>query len=71
MTTLVFDKTGTVTEGVPQVSKLELVTTELSELELIAVVGTAESCSEHPIAAAIVQYAKNVSDTYFLISVND
>ncbi len=57
VTTLLFDKTGTVTHGKPKV-----VHTEFSEMEnankYMTMVASAEQSSEHPIADAIVHYAK-------------
>ena len=52
--TIAFDKTGTITEGRPQVKSMESVT---DEGELIRIVASAESGSEHPLAKAFVQYA--------------
>ncbi|HEY4668988.1 MAG TPA: heavy metal translocating P-type ATPase, partial [Tepidiformaceae bacterium] len=50
---IVLDKTGTLTEGRPQVS--EVVTTgSLGENGLLALVAAAESPSEHPLSRAIV-----------------
>ena len=63
MRTIVFDKTGTITHGVPQVAKLAYFIDEkiMSVVTFLAVVGTAEASSEHPIANAIVKYVKKVS----------
>jgi Cu+-exporting ATPase len=61
--TVVFDKTGTVTYGVPHVAKVVLIGEDQStsaQNKLLAIIGTAESCSEHPIAGAIVSHAKKV-----------
>lgn len=54
--TLVIDKTGTLTEGRPRVSKI-LVKSEWSENELLQWVASLEKASEHPLAAAIVRSA--------------
>lgn len=54
--TVVMDKTGTLTKGVFQVQ--EVVAVGISEKELIRFTATLESKSTHPIANAIVQYAK-------------
>lgn len=54
--TVVMDKTGTLTKGVFQVQ--EVVAIGVSEEELIKYTATLESKSTHPIANAIVQYAK-------------
>jgi P-type Cu+ transporter len=61
--TVVFDKTGTVTYGVPHVAKVVLLGKDQSRFslhKLLAIIGTAESYSEHPIAGAIVSHAKMV-----------
>jgi len=59
---VVFDKTGTVTHGVPRVSGITMFVDDkiCSFLKLLAVAGTAEASSEHPIASAIVKYTKQV-----------
>lgn len=54
--TVVMDKTGTLTKGVFQVQ--EVVAVGISEEELIRFTAALESKSTHPIANAIVQYAK-------------
>jgi len=59
----VFDKTGTVTYGVPHIEQILLIGKDQSlkaRQRLLAIIGTAESCSEHPIAGAIVSHAKKV-----------
>jgi Cu+-exporting ATPase len=62
VTTVVLDKTGTVTEGRPQVTDLHLAKTasgiELGELELLRLMGGVEAQSEHPLARAIVEYIR-------------
>jgi Cu+-exporting ATPase len=60
--TLVFDKTGTVTEGRPRVIKVLhfMSTAALPVRKLVAILGSAESNSEHPLGAAIVAFAKQV-----------
>ncbi|CAD5110922.1 DgyrCDS281 [Dimorphilus gyrociliatus] len=60
--TFVFDKTGTLTYGTPRVSKVMIIVPEsqFSFMKIIAIVGTAESSSEHPIASSIVKYAKQL-----------
>src|SRR5262249_47581629 len=55
--TLVVDKTGTLTEGKPKVTALRAVG-GLSEAELLRLAATLERASEHPLAAAIVDAAK-------------
>ncbi|MDU4939774.1 MAG: heavy metal translocating P-type ATPase [Clostridium sp.] len=50
--TVVFDKTGTITEGRPKVT--DIVTKGLSEDELLRYASSAEKGSEHPLGEAIV-----------------
>ena len=63
VTTVVFDKTGTITAGVPSVARLVVVEEgeegAVSSLALaLAVLGDAESSSEHPLAAAILRFTR-------------
>ena len=54
ITTVVLDKTGTVTNGTPVLTDIS--TNELlTEEEFLSLVGSAEKQSEHPLAQAIVQ----------------
>lgn len=55
--TIVFDKTGTITEGKPKVT--DIYSVNLSEDELLYFVGSSESYSEHPLGEAIVNYTKD------------
>ncbi|HEV7593375.1 MAG TPA: heavy metal translocating P-type ATPase [Gemmatimonadaceae bacterium] len=54
--TVVFDKTGTVTEGAPAVARVVALGT-LSESEILAYAAALERHSEHPVGAAIVRAA--------------
>jgi Cu+-exporting ATPase len=54
--TMVFDKTGTITEGRPKVTDIVIVKNE--ENFLLRLVAAAEKNSEHPLAAAIVHEAE-------------
>ncbi|MFM7083872.1 MAG: heavy metal translocating P-type ATPase [Hyphomicrobium sp.] len=54
--TLVVDKTGTLTEGEPNVIAIKMLS-ELEEDEVIRLVASLEQSSEHPLAAAVVRYA--------------
>jgi Cu+-exporting ATPase len=55
--TLVVDKTGTLTEGKPKLVTI-LPVAGGNELELLRLVGSLERNSEHPLAAAIVEAAR-------------
>jgi Cu2+-exporting ATPase/Cu+-exporting ATPase len=56
--TVVVDKTGTITIGKPTVVNVHN-ESQLSEDALISITASLENKSEHPIANAITQYAKN------------
>jgi len=57
--TVVFDKTGTITEGTPRLTDLQPIGTEgLSETELLALAAGIEQVSEHPLGEAIVAAAR-------------
>ena len=53
--TVVMDKTGTLTQGKPEVT--DFVAIEIDEDELLALVAAVERESEHPLAAAVVSHA--------------
>ncbi|WP_441942017.1 heavy metal translocating P-type ATPase [Paenibacillus sp. 2TAB23] len=57
ITAIAFDKTGTLTEGKPRVSQV-IVTGAAKEDELLSIAHTLEAYSNHPIARAVVGYAK-------------
>ena len=54
VTTVVMDKTGTLTKGVFKVQKV--VTNDISESEFLSILSSVESHSTHPIAKAISQF---------------
>ncbi|MGG4443355.1 heavy metal translocating P-type ATPase [Brevibacillus fortis] len=56
ITAIAFDKTGTLTEGKPQVAAV--IEMEGSEDEVVSIARTIEERSSHPIAQAILTYAK-------------
>uniref|UniRef100_A0A8C3YCJ1 Copper-transporting ATPase 1 n=1 Tax=Catagonus wagneri TaxID=51154 RepID=A0A8C3YCJ1_9CETA len=57
---VVFDKTGTITHGTPVVNQVKVLveSNRISRNKILAIVGTAESNSEHPLGAAITKYCK-------------
>ncbi len=63
--TVIVDKTGTITKGKPTLIDINNLS-NLSEAELISILASLENKSEHPIAYAIVNYAKEKS-----ISISD
>jgi Cu+-exporting ATPase len=58
LTTIVLDKTGTITVGKPVLTSVEPVTGVLGGDELLGLAAGVESGSEHPLAEAIVEAAK-------------
>jgi len=59
VTTVVLDKTGTVTEGRPSVTDVVRVpSSPLGDDELLRLAASLERASEHPLAAAIVRHAE-------------
>ncbi|OGZ02904.1 MAG: copper-translocating P-type ATPase [Candidatus Liptonbacteria bacterium RIFOXYB1_FULL_36_10] len=54
---VVMDKTGTITKGKPELTKIETAG-DTNENKIISILATLENKSEHPIAHAIVNYAK-------------
>lgn len=59
---VVFDKTGTITYGTPKVVQVKMVVegNRMARSKLLAIVGTAENNSEHPLGAAITRFCKQV-----------
>ncbi|MDP1581472.1 MAG: copper-translocating P-type ATPase [Candidatus Didemnitutus sp.] len=62
-TTLLIDKTGTLTAGRPEVVAVQ-VENNFTEADVLRFAAAAESFSEHPLARAIVDAAKNRSLTF-------
>lgn len=56
--TVVVDKTGTITKGKPELTRIENLS-DRSDEEIVSILVSLESKSEHPIAHAITQYAKD------------
>jgi len=61
--TVVFDKTGTLTVGKPGVRIVKTLSEEVDERDVIMLAAIAEKRSEHPIAQAIVEKAKDMGLT--------
>lgn len=59
---VVLDKTGTITKGTPVVTDVKTLSS-YSENELVLLAARLESGSEHPIASAVVNRAKEISNT--------
>lgn len=60
VTTVVLDKTGTITQGKPEVTNV--VAAQSSHQELLRVMGGLEARSEHPLAQAIMRYMKHQAE---------
>lgn len=58
ISTVAFDKTGTITEGRPRVTGVKNLSKSLDEDQLMSFAASIESNSEHPLADAIVEYSK-------------
>jgi len=57
-TAVVLDKTGTVTQGTPQVTDI-ITMNNNTQKELVIVAGSVEKLSEHPLSDTIVKYAES------------
>ena len=57
-----FDKTGTITCGVPRVTRVLMLwgAARMPLRKVLAVVGTAEASSEHPLGVAVAKHCKEV-----------
>ena len=58
LNTLVFDKTGTLTYGNLEVSDVISLSKDLTDLDLLKITASCEKLSEHPLAKAVVNNAK-------------
>lgn len=63
VTYMAFDKTGTLTEGAPSVSHLKSFS-GISEEELLKLLATIQSGSEHPLARAVIKKAKELGISF-------
>ncbi len=66
---VVMDKTGTLTKGNFLVRKVKSAT--LTEVKLVSIIAAVESQSTHPIAKAIVEYAKAKEDDTLITNVEE
>lgn len=57
---LVFDKTGTITIGKPKLKNLNILSKALTQKEVLAIAAAIERNSLHPLAKAVVDFAKNL-----------
>ncbi len=57
--TVVLDKTGTITRGHPELSRITLLSKNSNEDTILQIVASLESASEHPLGEAIVAAAGN------------
>ncbi|WP_022819446.1 heavy metal translocating P-type ATPase [Fusobacterium russii] len=57
--TVIFDKTGTITEGKPKVQSIEIFSKKINENEMLAMAAAAEEQSSHPLATAIINEVKD------------
>ncbi|XP_010282904.1 PREDICTED: copper-transporting ATPase 1 isoform X1 [Phaethon lepturus] len=70
---VVFDKTGTITHGTPEVMQVKFLveSNQLPHDKMLAILGTAESNSEHPLGVAITKYCKKELDSEALGTCTD
>ncbi|MEK6892530.1 MAG: heavy metal translocating P-type ATPase [Nanoarchaeota archaeon] len=59
LTTIVFDKTGTLTKGKPEVTDIVVLDKKYVENDVLKFAAIAEKSSEHPLAEAIINLAKD------------
>ncbi|MFT7809850.1 copper-transporting ATPase 1 [Arapaima gigas] len=71
--TVVFDKTGTITYGTPKVVQMKILVegNHMPRSRLLAIVGTAENNSEHPLGVAVTKYCKQELGTNSLGTCTD
>ena len=65
---MIVDKTGTITEGKPSVEKVVSVVSNNSESDLIQKIATLNQNSEHPLAQATLNYAKEQQQEHLSLS---
>lgn len=63
ITDIVFDKTGTLTQGKPMVSEMHLFpSSQIAETQILQIIQSLESKSEHPLAQAVTEYIANINN---------
>jgi Cu2+-exporting ATPase len=60
LTVIIFDKTGTLTKGEFGVTRFQATNPDYSNEDILQIAASAESSSEHPIAAGIVKKSKDL-----------
>lgn len=63
---VVFDKTGTLTEGKPAVTDVTILNSKFTIQDIIQIAASVEQLSEHPLAQAIVNKAKEMKSPLVL-----
>jgi Cu2+-exporting ATPase/Cu+-exporting ATPase len=64
VTTIVVDKTGTITKGKPEVTDIIPGSTNMTEKEILQLMTSLEKNSEHPLAVAIQEKAKSANISF-------
>lgn len=59
LNTVIFDKTGTLTTGRPTLKQIIPTTSNMNENEILRIAASLENYSQHPLAWAIVSFARN------------
>jgi len=57
ISTIIFDKTGTLTKGKPEVT--DVISININKRDLLKITASVETNSQHPLAEAVVNYAKS------------
>src|SRR3989338_2745140 len=65
LTIIVFDKTGILTKGKPELTNVVVLDSKFNENDAIKFAAIAEKGSEHPLAEAIINYANNKKITVY------
>lgn len=72
VTSVIFDKTGTITFGQPSISDLEILDTRYTKLDVYGIAEAIERNSLHPLAKAIVEGARGLhAAKYFATEVQE